>query len=76
MLTDRNRTLYEGIALVLALTPFFFTALLSIFLVLRYWKRPGSALRQSRSRHVIAFVLALLQILGWISLVVMAILEK
>jgi hypothetical protein len=71
---EQRRTLYDQIALSLAILPlitiigFFLTivtAPLVLFIVIRYWKRPGSMVQRSRIRFVIAFVLAVLQIAAW-----------
>ena len=37
-------------------------------MAIRYWKAPPSILPRTRVRSVIAIVLALLQIAGWIAL--------
>lgn len=81
--SDRTRTLYDGIALGLALLPFlaifivgplvvftFFTSLAAIFIAIRYWKSPGSVIPRSRVRYILAIFLASTQIVGWIALVV------
>ena len=74
---DRARTLYDGIALNLALVPLiflwflsFFTALASLFVAIRYWKNPGSIIPRSKIRFILAITFASLQILGWFVLVV------
>jgi hypothetical protein len=69
---DNQRTLYDSIALALSLAPliiFYFTLItapMTLFVAIRYWKAPLSILRRSRFRFVIAIILALLQIGGWI----------
>jgi hypothetical protein len=80
---DRSRTLFDGIAIALAVVPFiafliispflfltFFTSLSAIFVALRYWKSPGSVVPRSRVRYILAIIFALLQVFGWIALVV------
>ncbi len=68
---DNKRTLYDSLALNLAFWPMLFifptlvTAPAAVYIILRYWKAPGSVLPRSRFRFVLAFVLALLQIAGW-----------
>jgi hypothetical protein len=68
---DNERTLYDSIALALAILPlliFYFTlvtAPMALFIAIRYWKAPMSILRRSRFRFVIAMILATLQIAGW-----------
>lgn len=71
-----RRTLYDGLALSLAVLPmlFFFvtvvTAPIAIYIALRYWKKPGSILPRSRVRFVLAIVIALAQIAGWVAILV------
>jgi len=68
---ETERTLYDQIALSLAILPmivFYLTVLTApatIFVSLRYWKRPGSLVRPTKFRFVLAMVIALLQIAGW-----------
>ncbi|MCP4748664.1 MAG: hypothetical protein GY874_21390 [Desulfobacteraceae bacterium] len=69
---ENQRLLYDNLALAFAFCPILFvfptliTAPVSLFITLRYWKTPGSIQRRSRFRFVLAFVLASLQIAGWI----------
>jgi hypothetical protein len=71
---ENRRVLYDKIALALALYPMllfyltFFTAPMAIFVAIRYWKAPSSILPRTRVRFVIALVLAVFQIAGWIAL--------
>ena len=71
---ENRRVLYDKIALALAVYPMLlfyltiFTAPMAIFVAIRYWKAPASILPRTRVRSVIAIVLALLQIAGWIAL--------
>ena len=68
---DDQRTLYDALALSLAILPmlFFFvtciTAPLTLYIVVRYWKTPSSLLPRTRVRFVFAALIALLQIGGW-----------
>jgi hypothetical protein len=68
--------LYDNIALALAVLPlpcWYFTALtapVALFVVLRYWNRSASPVPRGRGRFVLAATLALLQIAGWMALVV------
>ena len=68
---DDHRTLYDAIALSLAVLPmlFFFvtciTAPITLYVVARYWKTPSSLLPRTRFRFVLAALIALLQIAGW-----------
>ena len=71
---DNQRTLYDSIALALAVYPlliFYFTVItapMSLFIAIRYWKSPLGLMRRSKIRFVIAIILALLQITGWVIL--------
>jgi hypothetical protein len=66
-----RRTLYDGMALSLSVLPllFFFitlvTAPLSIYVAVRFWKKPGSILPRTRFRFVLAILFSLLQLAGW-----------
>lgn len=68
---DNQRTLYDNIALALAIYPlliFYFTlvtAPMALFVAIRYWKSPQSILHRTKVRYVTAAVIALLQIGGW-----------
>ncbi len=68
---DDQRTLYDALALSLAVLPllFFFvtciTAPLTLYIVVRYWKTPSSLLPRTRVRFVVAALIAILQIGGW-----------
>lgn len=71
---ESSRTLYGHLALLLALAPLLIwpitviTAPLAMFFAIFGWNKPGSLTRPGRVRHVIAFVLGLLQTAGWIFL--------
>ncbi len=73
---DNQRTLHDQIALSLAVWPmlvFYFTVLtapIALFVALRHWSSPGSIVRPSRVRLVLAILISSLQILGWVALVV------
>jgi hypothetical protein len=68
---ENQRTLYDGIALSLAILPmlfFYFTLLtapMALFVALRYWNAPRSIVHRTRVRFIFAILLATLQILGW-----------
>jgi hypothetical protein len=71
----RDRVLYDGIALALAGLPLFIwpftliTAPAALGMVVYGWNKPGSLVRgRSRARQIIAVILALLEIAGWITL--------
>jgi hypothetical protein len=69
-----RRTLNDSLALSLAILPllFFpvtvFTAPIAFFIAIRCWKRPGSILPRTKMRFVLAIVIALAQIAGWMAL--------
>jgi len=71
---ENQRTLYDGIALSLAVYPlliFYFTlvtAPIALFVTIRFWNAPRSIVRRTRIRYVVAIILALLQISGWAAL--------
>lgn len=66
-----SRTLYDTIALAVAVVPmlFFFvtpvTAPLSLYVTVRHWRTPLSILSRSRVRFVLAFLIAGIQVLAW-----------
>lgn len=71
----RDRTLWDSIALSLAVVPLVIwpltlvTAPVALGVVLHGWKKPGSLVRGAgRVRFVVAGVLACLEIAGWIGL--------
>lgn len=72
---ETRRHLYDRMALALAIYPaflFYFTLLTSpvvIYLSVRYWRSPLSLVQPGRWRFVVAVTIALLQLLGWGSLV-------
>jgi len=71
---ENRRTRHDSIALALALAPMLifyitlFTAPVTLYVVIRYWKTPLSVVRRTRVRFVIAAVVASLQIVGWIAI--------
>lgn len=71
---ENQRTLYDSIALALAIFPmliFYFTIItapMTLFVVIRYWKAPSSILRRTKIRFLAAMVISLLQIGGWAAL--------
>jgi hypothetical protein len=71
---DTRRTLWDSIALSLAVLPvvvfiFWFltivTAPMALFIAIRYWNAPLSIVRRTRIRYVLAIVLAAIQMTGW-----------
>ena len=69
-----RRTLWDGVALLLAVVPILFwpvtlfTAPAAIFVVLKYWRRPPGILPRTRVRFVLALLIALAQVCGWLVL--------
>src|SRR5437870_464361 len=68
---ENQRTLYDSIALSLALAPlliFYFTivtAPMALYFSIRYWNAPRSIVHRTKVRYVFAIIFALLQIVGW-----------
>jgi hypothetical protein len=68
------RPLYDSMALSLSVLPMLIfpftiiTAPIAIYIAIRYWKRPGSILPRTRFRFVLAILIALAQIVGWVAL--------
>jgi hypothetical protein len=72
---ENRRTRHDSIALMLSLAPMLFfyitlvTAPATLYVVIRHWKTPLSIVRRTRVRFVIAAVVALLQIVGWVAII-------
>ena len=71
---ENQRTLYDSIALALAVFPIlllitvyftFITAPAAMYYAIRYWNAPRSIIHRTKARLVVAIVLAGLQIAGW-----------
>ena len=73
---QNSRVLYDRLALALAVYPVFLiypslvAAPAALFVAIRYWKAPRSILGGSRWPSVLAAILALIQIAGWIALAI------
>jgi len=73
--------LYDSIALSVAFVPLLFfiflfwatviTAPMAIFIAMRYWNSSCSVLRRTKLRFVLAIILAVLQIGGWIAVLIL-----
>ncbi|MBF0433624.1 MAG: hypothetical protein HQK83_20260 [Fibrobacteria bacterium] len=72
----RGAVLYDKIALALAVYPVItlfgiyltiITAPMSLFFTVRYWNKQESILTRSKIRFVVAGILSLLQIVGWVA---------
>jgi hypothetical protein len=76
---ENERTLYDSIALGLAVVPLlpffvvvtFLTAPAALYVAIRYWKAPRSIVRRTNVRLVLAVILASLQIIGWVVVMIM-----
>jgi len=68
---EKSRTLYDGIALMLATLPILLwpftliTAPAALYLTVRYWRKPLSLFPRTKIRFVLAFLLAGAQVVGW-----------
>ncbi|MFC1823361.1 hypothetical protein ACFL9T_11685 [Thermodesulfobacteriota bacterium] len=68
---EDHRTLYDSIALTLAIVPLvilpitIITAPLAIYFAIRYWKAPSSITGRTKIRLIIALLFAGSQITGW-----------
>ena len=78
---DRHRVLYDVTALRLALYPIItlwftvVTAPIALYLAIRHWNSPGSIVKPSKIRFVLAMVLSSLQILGWAAFILFSVLR-
>ncbi len=75
---QKQRTLFDSIALALATLPFllfFYPSIVSapvvVYLAIRYWKRPSSIIPRGKWRFVLALVIVLLE-MSFIALVIFA----
>jgi hypothetical protein len=68
----QRRTLYDTLALYLSLLPLlmwpvtFVTAPAALYFVIRHWKTPGSLIKRTKIRFILAALFATAQIAGWI----------
>jgi hypothetical protein len=68
---ENERTLYDSIALALAIYPlliFYFTVItapMALYIALRRWNAPRSIIHRTKIRLVLAIILASAQIAGW-----------
>ncbi|MBT8368446.1 MAG: hypothetical protein KJP23_27455 [Deltaproteobacteria bacterium] len=69
---ENHRTCYDTIALTAAMVSMLiywftiFTAPLVIYLTVRHWKSPSSIIPRTKIRFILAFIIAGLQIAGWV----------
>jgi hypothetical protein len=72
---ERERILYDRMALKLAIYPLLvfwltiITAPLSLYLTIRHWRSPGSIVGGGRVRFLIAGLLSILEIAGWVLMI-------
>ncbi len=72
---ERRRVLYDNVALVLAtlpallVWPSLIAAPMSLFVSIRYWRAPSSIVPRTKVRFIIAILISLLEIAGWVFLV-------
>lgn len=75
---DNRRTLYDNLALLLAVGPvvsvvfwFFtlFTAPAALYVTIRYWRAPSSLVPRTKVRFVLASAIALLELAGWVFII-------
>jgi len=73
---ENQRTLYDSIALALAIAPIFtlyftlITAPMSLYVALRNWNAPRSIVHPSRVKYIMAIIIASLQVVGWAAIFV------
>ena len=69
---ENHRVCYDRVALYVALISMIFvwptliTAPVVFFMVIRYWRAPGSIIPRTKIRFIVAIALACLQIAGWV----------
>jgi hypothetical protein len=69
---ETHRTLYDSIALALAILPViagFWPSIVgapaALYVAIRYWRAPGSIVRRTKIRYVAAAVLACVEMAAW-----------
>ena len=77
---DTQRTRYDNIALAIAVLPMvifpliYFTLItspMSLFIAIRYWKAPRSIVQGSNIRFILAIIVAILQMGGWATFIIL-----
>lgn len=80
---DHRRMLYDNMALLLVYAPIFsiafwfmtlLTAPAALFVIIRYWRSPSSLVPRTKTRFVIAGVGAVLELAGWIFILIAVVL--
>ena len=73
---SKGRVLYDEAALALAILPLLMwpatilTAPATLFVVVRFWKAPGSVVPRSKFKFVLAALIALIQIGAWTAAII------
>lgn len=71
---QNRRTLYDSLALAVALYPMLLVwpsilgAPVALYIAIRYWNAPSSLVARGKWRFIVAIILALLQIGGWVAM--------
>ena len=69
---ENHRVCYDKIALIivflsmLMIWPTMITAPIVLYMVIRYWRAPGSIIPRSKATFIVAFAIACIQIAGWV----------
>ena len=72
---DNRRVLYDDLALALAIIPLItvyftlITAPIALYVAIRGWKAPLSIIPRTKFRFILAIVIALFEIAGWVVLI-------
>jgi hypothetical protein len=74
---ENHRTLYDSMALAIAVLPIallwpltFISAPVALYVAVRYWRAPQSIVRRTKIRFIAAILLALTQLVFWAVMVV------
>jgi hypothetical protein len=79
---EQERTLYDNIALSLAVYPlliFYFTLITApatLVIAIRYWNAPRSIVHRTKARLVVAIIIASLELIGWAALIFYVFIER
>lgn len=73
---DNRRTLYDSLALAVAVYPILFWPMtllggpIALYIAVRYWNAPSSVVPRTKWRAVLAIIIALVEIVAWVGLFV------
>ena len=76
---ENRRTLYDSLALAVAVYPIIFVwttiigAPIALYLSIRYWNAPSSVIPRSKWRFVLAILISLLELGGWVAIFIAAV---